>query len=232
VIPPKANAAFVCAMEQVLEVYKRPYDPRRPVVCMDETNKQLTKQTRVPIPARPGRPAGEDHEYERNGVANLFLFYEPMSKTRRGGRGRRRVSVTSRRTKVDWASQVRRLVDEDYPDADRITLVMDNLNTHRLSSLYEAFDPQEARRLCERLGVVYTPKHGSWLNPPRRTEIEFSALARQCLDRRIPDRVTLERETDAWQADRNAATVTVDWRFTTDDARIKLKHLYPKVHER
>ena len=217
-IPPEANAAFVCAMEQVPEVYQRPYDPRRPVVCMDETNKQLTKETRTPLPAGPGRPAREDHEYERHGVANLFLFCEPL-------RGWRRVSVTPRRTKIDWADQVRRLVDGDYADAQRITLVMANLNTHRLSSLYEAFEPQEARRLAEKLEVVYTPKHGSWLNI---AECEPSALGRQCLGRRIGDRTTLERETDAWQADRNAASVTVDWRFTTDDARIKLKRLYPK----
>ena len=222
VIPPKANAEFVCAMEQVLEVYKRPYDPKHPVVCMDETNKQLTKQTRVPIPAHPGQPAREDHEYERNGVANLFLFCEPLG-------GWRRVSVTHRRTRVDWAEQVRQLVDQDYPDADRVTLVMDNLNTHRLSSLYEAFEPQEARRLAERLEVVYTPKHGSWLNI---AEIELSALGRQCLDRRVPDRTTLERETDAWQTQRNAQTVNIDWRFTTANARIKLKHLYPKIHAR
>lgn len=156
-IPPEANAAFVCAIEEVLEVYKRPYDPRRPVVCMDETNKQLTKETRASIPAGPGQPAREDHEYERHGVANLFLFCEPL-------RGWRRVSVTPRRTKIDWADQVRRLVEEDYPHAERITLVMDNLNTHRLSSLYEAFEPQDTRRLAGKIEVMYTPKHGSWLN--------------------------------------------------------------------
>ena len=174
-IPPKHSAEFVCAMENVLKVYQRPFDPKRPVVCMDETSKQLVKETRVPIAAAPGRVQCFDYEYERNGVANLFMFCEPL-------RGWRRVDVTDRRTKVDWAQQIKTLVDVDYAEADRITLVMDNLNTHAMASLYEAFTPTEARRLIERLEPVYTPKHGSWLD---MAEIELGILGRQCLARRI-----------------------------------------------
>ena len=218
-IPPQQNAEFVCAMEQVLETYQKPYDARKPMVCMDETSKQLVKETRQPIAIEAGQPLRYDYEYERHGVANLFMFCEPL-------RGWRRVSVTERRTKVDWARQIKRLVDEDYPDAQRITLVMDNLNTHRLSSLYEAFPPAEARRLIDKLEVVHTPKHGSWLNI---AEIELNVLSRQCLDQRIADQRLLIKQTNAWETDRNAATVKVDWQFTTEGARIKLKRLYPKI---
>ncbi len=221
-IPPQQNAEFVCAMEQVLETYKKPYDARKPMVCMDETSKQLVKETRQPIAIEAGQPLRYDYEYERHGVANLFMFCEPL-------RGWRRVSVTERRTKVDWARQIKRLVDEDYPDAQRITLVMDNLNTHRLSSLYEAFPPAEARRLIDKLEVVHTPKHGSWLNI---AEIELNVLSRQCLDQRIADQRLLVKQTNAWETDRNAATVKVDWQFTTEDERIKLKRLYPKIQMR
>ena len=217
-IPPKYSAEFVCAMENVLEVYQRPYDPKRPVVCMDESSKQLVKETRVPIAAAPGRVRCFDHEYERNGVANVFMFCEPL-------RGWRRVEVTDRRTKVDWARQIQTLVDVEYPEADRITLVMDNLNTHAMASLYEAFTPTEARRLIGRLEPVYTPKHGSWLDI---AEIELNVLGRQCLDRRIPDKLALVREIGAWERARNTARKPVNWQFTTDDARIKLKRLYPQ----
>jgi hypothetical protein len=220
-IPPEQNAEFVCAMENVLEVYHRPYDPTRPVICMDETSKQLVKETRVPQPARPGQPERFDYEYERNGTANVFMFCEQMA-------GRRRVAVTDRRTKCDWAEQVRVLMDVQYPRAERVTLVMDNLNTHALASLYEAFDPAEARRLIERLEVVYTPKHGSWLN---MAEIELSVLSRQCMGDRVPDQATLAAAVDRWQKDRNNSRATIDWRFTTADARIKLRRLYPKINE-
>jgi DDE superfamily endonuclease len=219
VIPPQANAEFVCAMEDVLEVYTRPYDPQRPQVCVDETSKQLVADTRVPIPAAPGQPARVDYEYERKGTANLFMVFEPLA-------GQRRVKVTERRTAVDFAQLLRELVDEQYPQAEKIVLVMDNLNTHKLASLYEAFEPVEARRILERLELHYTPKHGSWLN---MAETELSVLATQCLDRRIPDPTTLAQEVAAWEHRRNAAVCRVDWRFTTQDARIKLKRLYPSI---
>ena len=194
------------------------------LVCLDETSKQQVKETRLPRPARPGLAVAYDYEYERNGVSNLFMLFAPLE-------GWRRAGVTDRRTKVDWAHQVKKLVDEDYPDKDypdkdRIVLVMDNLNTHHPASLYEAFEPMEARRIAERLEIHYTPKHGSWLN---MAEIEIGVLARQCLDRRIPDQEALRREVDAWQDQRNRDMVRVDWRFTTDDARIKLKSLYPAI---
>ena len=204
-------------MEDVLEVYHRPYDARRPVVCMDETNRQLVRQVRPPLPMRPGAAAKEDYEYERNGVAEIFLFVEPLA-------GRRRVTVTERRTQKDWAHRVREMLEQDYPDADKVVLVMDNLNTHGIGSLYEAFPAPEARKLAERLEIHYTPKHGSWLNI---AEIELAALSKQCLSRRIPDRETMEREVTAWASKRNAEQAKVDWQFTTDDARIKLKRLYP-----
>ncbi len=204
-------------MEDVLDLYHQPYDPGAPVVCMDEASKQLVGEVRKPIPTLPGRPARVDYEYERHGTANLFMFVEPLA-------GRRRVSVSDRRTAVDWAHQVQRLLDEDYPGARVIRLVMDNLNTRCLGSLYEAFDPAEARRLAERLEIHYTPKHGSWLNV---AEIELRVLSGQCLDRRIPERSELVREVEAWEQERNERTVGVDWQFTTPDARIKLKRLYP-----
>lgn len=206
-------------MEAVLEVYQRPYDPKTPVVCMDETSKQLIRETRTPITAGPGRVTCYDYEYDRHGVANVFMFCEPLG-------GWRHASVTDRRTKVDWAEEIKDLVDVHYPQADRITLVMDNLNTHAPASLYEAFEPPEARRLIERLEMVYTPKHGSWLNI---AEIELNVLGRQCLGRRIPDKPTLTREVAAWEAQRNTDQAKVNWRFTTADARIKLKRLYPNL---
>jgi DDE superfamily endonuclease len=206
-------------MEDILEVYCLPYAPQIPQVCMDEQSRQLIQETRTPLAAEPGKPAREDYEYERNGTANLFLFVEPLG-------GWRHVEVTERRTAVDWAHQVRALVDVHYPHAERIRLVMDNLNTHRLASLYEAFEPVEARRLAQRLEIHYTPKHGSWLNI---AEIELSALTQQCLDRRIPDIETLRQETQTWAAERNAQQKGVDWRFTTAEARIKLKRLYPQI---
>ncbi len=206
-------------MEEVLAVYKQPYDPKRPVVCMDETSKQHTREVRESIPVEPGKPVRYDTEYQRNGVSNLFLFFEPLA-------GWRQLSVTDTRTAVDWAQQIKHLLDVRYPDADRIQLVMDNLNTHTPASLYKAFDPAEARRLAERLEIHYTPKHGSWLN---MAEIEFSHLGRQCLDRRIPDQNTLKQEVAAWTDQRNDNKAQMSWRFTTDDARIKLKHLYPTI---
>lgn len=220
-IPPEQDAAFVCAMEDVLDLYCLAYDPLWPVVCMDETSKQLVAETRVPIPAVPGRPACYDFEYERCGTANVFLFTEPL-------RGWREVTVTARRTRLDWAYRVRELLDVQYPDAQRVRLVMDNLNTHDLASLYEAFEPEEARRLARRLDIHHTPKHGSWLNI---AEIELAVLSRQCLRQRLADPVTLQRQADAWQRPRNAATQIVDWQFTTADARIKLKRLYPQIKE-
>ena len=217
-IPPEHNAAVVCALEDVLEVYHRPYDPDRPVVCMDELSKQLVGQTRVPVPVAPGLPARFDYEYVRNGTANLFLFTEPLA-------GWRHVAVTDRRTAVDWAWQVRELLDVRYPEVECVTLVSDNLNTHTYASLYEAFEPAEARRLIKRLELIHTPKHGSWLNI---AELELNVLTRQCLGRRIEDKKTLIGETVAWEDDRNAEQTGVDWQFTTADARVKLKRLYPQ----
>lgn len=207
-------------MEDVLEVYRRPYDPRFPQVCLDEVSTQLLADTRPPQPPAPGRVAREDYEYRRQGVANLFLCCEPL-------RGWRRTTVTERRTRQDWARVIKGLVDEDYATAERIVLVLDNLNTHTLGSLYEAFPPAEARRLAEKLEIHHTPKHGSWLNI---AEIELSILRRQCLTRRIPNYQILSREAAAWDARQNARAGTVTWRFTTADARIRLKHLYP-IHE-
>ena len=207
-------------MEDVLEVYTRPYDPRRPQVCLDETSRQLLAEVTPPLPVAPGRSAREDYEYERRGVCNLFLVCEPL-------RGWRHVTCSARRTRIDWAYCIKDLVDICYPDAEVIVLVQDNLNTHTPASLYEAFPPAEAKRLAERLELHYTPKHGSWLN---MAEIELSVLSEQCLDRRLADRVSLEREVAAWVAARNATTTAIDWRFTTEDARIKLKRLYPVVH--
>ena len=221
VIPPQANADFVCAMEDVLEVYTRPHDPARPVVCLDELSKQLVAETRVPLPVEPGQPARVDYEYERCGTANLFLTGEPLA-------GRRHVTVTERRTAVDFAQEVRDLLEVRYPRAEQVVLVMDNLNTHKPAALYEAFEPAVARPLIERLEIHYTPKHGSWLN---MAEIELSVLSRQCLDRRIPDLETLTREVAAWEQARNADSRTVNWRFTTPDARIKLKRLYPSIQD-
>jgi len=206
-------------MEDVLEVYSRPYDEKRPQVCIDEKSKQLLGDVREPLACAPGRTAREDYHYERKGVANLFIASEPLA-------GWRCVRVTERRTKVDFARFVKEVVDIHYPRAEKIVMVMDNLNTHYPSSLYEAFEPEEARRLTKRLEIHHTPKRGSWLN---MAEIELSVLVRQCLDGRIPDRETLRRETAAWEEGRNAMESAIDWRFTTADARIKLKHLYPEI---
>jgi transposase len=208
-------------MEDVLDVYTRPYDPLRPQVCMDETSKQLLRDTREPLPMEPGRPERRDYEYERGGVANVFMFMEPLA-------GRRWIDITEHRTKGDWAHQIEELLDVRYPEAEKIVLVMDNLNTHTPASLYETFEPEEAKRLAEKLQIHYTPKHGSWLN---MAEIELSVLSRQCLERRVPDFEALEREANAWQDRRDGAGITVDWRFSTDDARIKLKRFYPSFQE-
>ena len=201
----------------MLEVYHRSHEDKEVLVCLDETSKQLVGETRQSRPPRPGSAMAYDYEYQRNGVSNLFMLFAPLERWRR-------VEVTDRRTKVDWAEVVRKLVDQDYPDRERIVLVMDNLNTHHPASLYEAFEPSEARRIAERLEIHYTPKHGSWLN---MAEIEIGVMVRQCLDRRIPSREILEQETGAWEHRRNRQGFRVDWRFTTADARIKLKSLYP-----
>ena len=206
-------------MEDVLDVYKRPYAPKRPNVCLDETSKQLIGETGTPVPTSPGQPARYDYEYKRNGVANLFMIFEPLA-------GKRHVKVTERRTKIDWAYCVREMVDQIYPDAEQIVLVMDNLNTHNKSSLYEAFEPAEAKRIADKLEIHYTPKHGSWLD---MAEIELGILARQCLSRRIDNMEKLKDEVAAWQVIRNTAEAKVNWRFTTKDARIKLKKLYPSI---
>jgi hypothetical protein len=219
VIPPDQNADFVYAMENTLEIYQRPLRPQRPMVCFDEATKQLIRDVRTPIAAARGRPEITDYEYERNGTGNLFMMSEPLA-------GRRIVLVTKRRTAIDYAEAIRHLVDIEYPHAEKIILVQDNLNTHKLASLYEAFPPEEARRLIEKLEVHYTPKHGSWLN---MAEIELGIMQRQCLDRRIADLSTLQTEVAAWQKDRNTLKVTVNWQFTTADARIKLKRLYPVI---
>jgi DDE superfamily endonuclease len=208
-------------MEDVLAVYTRPYDPHRPQVCLDETSRQLLGEVTPPVPVAPGRPARQDYEYERRGVCNVFLVAEPLA-------GWRDVMVSDRRTRIDWAHCIKELVDIHYPDAEQIVLVQDNLNTHTPASLYAAFEPVEAKRLADKLELHYTPKHGSWLN---MAEIELAVLAEQCLDRRLADRATLQREVAAWQATRNATGRGVDWRFTTEDARIKLKHLYPVIQD-
>ena len=200
-------------------MYKRPHDPLRPLICMDETTKQCVKETRVPRPTAPGHPARHDAEYERNGVAHLLLYHAPLENWRR-------VEVKPDHVAVTWAEGIRRLVEEDFPKAERITVVMDNLSTHAGASLYKAFPPARAHRLLEKLEFVYTPKHGSWLN---MAEIEFSALTRQCLNRRLPDTDTVHRETTAWVKRRNGCGAPTQWRFTTEDARIKLHSLYPKV---
>ncbi len=204
-------------MEDVLEIYHRPYDPKRPVVCMDEQPVQLIKETRQPLPVKPGQPECFDYEYERNGTVSLFMFSEPLS-------GWRKVVARERRTARDWALEVRRLLEEDYPNDEIVTLVCDQLNTHKVASLYQAFEPSVARSLAERLEIHHTPKHGSWLNI---AENELSVLTRQCLDRRIGEREVLQREITAWYSQRNREQKSVDWQFTTTDARIRLKRLYP-----
>jgi len=218
-IPEEANADFVCAMEDVLEVYHRPADPRRPLVCFDEGTKQQVKETRLPLPTEPGSVAKYDFEYERNGTSNLFLFFAPLTSWRH-------IEVTERRTMVDFAHCMRNLVDVHFAHAEKIVVVMDNLNTHKVASLYAAFEPAEARRILEKLEIHHTPKHGSWLN---MAEIELSVLQRQCLSGRIPDRDTLKTTVAAWQIRRNRQRSTVRWQFTTADARIKLERLYPAI---
>jgi hypothetical protein len=218
-LPPGNSSEFVSRMEDVLEVYTRPYDPHRPQVCLDEASKQLLGDVRDPVPMQPGQLARYDSEYERHGTANLFMCFEPLQ-------ARREVMVTTQRRKLDLAQVLKWLVDEGYPDAEVVVLVADNLNTHSDAALYEAFEPAEARRIAAKLEWHYTPKHGSWLN---MAEIELSVLARQCLADRLPDQQTLRTHVTAWAAQRNLANRTVDWRFTTHDARIKLKRLYPSI---
>jgi len=206
-------------MEDVLDLYAQPHDPSRPVVCVDEGGKQLIGDVREPLPVRAGSPAKQDCNYQRGGMANLFMAFEPLA-------GRRQVVVTERKRSVDFAGFLRQIADEWYAEVSRVVLVCDNLNTHTPAALYEAFEPAEARRLAERFEWHYTPKHGSWLN---MAEMELSVVARQCLDRRIPDLTTLRREVQVWEETRNAAVVKVDWQFTTADARVKLKKLYPTI---
>ena len=206
-------------MEDVLEVYHLPYDPKYPVVCMDESNKQLIGEVRTPIPCKPGQPVRIDDEYVRNGVVQIFMEVEPLA-------GKRHVAVTERRTMKDWAQQIKQMLDDRYPEAIKVRLVMDNLNTHKVASLYETFEACEARRLAERLDIHYTPKHGSWLN---MAEIELSALKGHGLDRRIADMATMQTEVATWENDRNNSLRTIDWQFTTPDAQIKLKRLYPNI---
>ena len=219
-IPPKANAAFVAQMEDVLDVYARPFDPKRPQVCFDESNKQQIKEVSDPLPLQAGQPLRYESEYERNGVSNLFMFFAPLLNWRH-------VKVTDQRTALDWAQCMKDLVDVHFPDAEQIVVVMDNLNTHTPAALYAAFAPEEAKRIWDRLEFHYTPKHGSWLN---MAEIELSVLSRQCLNRRIADQDALRREVTAWAERRNRSGATVEWRFTTADARIKLKKLYPVLN--
>jgi len=213
------SSEFVACREDVLDLYAESYDPKRPVVCFDETSKQLVAEKRPPIPAKSGRRERFDYEYQRNGTRNLFLFCQPLA-------GWRHLAVTERRTMKDFAHQMRWLVDEAYPEAEKIRVVLDNLNTHRPASLYETFLPKEARRIRKRLEFHHTPKHGSWLN---MAEIEFSVFSKQCLARRIGDEETLKREIAALEAERNQAEATINWRFTTVGARVKLQHLYPSV---
>lgn len=208
-------------MEDVLELYAEEYDHKRPVVCFDETSKQLITETRQPLPACAGEVERFDYEYARNGVCNLFMFCEPQ-------RGWRHVAVTEQRTMRDFAEQLKWLVDEGFPEAERVRVVMDNLNTHKAASLYERFAPEEARRIVRKLEFHYTPKHGSWLN---MAEIELSVLSRQCLDRRIGEEETLKHETRKWEEARNAASAKIEWRFTTEDARRKLQRLYPSTSD-
>ena len=216
-LPGKPSAEFVCAMEDVLDVYQRPYDPARPQVCVDETSKQLIGEVRTPLPVRPGQPQIYDHEYKRNGTANLFMIVEPLT-------GSCEVKITKQRTRIDWAHVMRELVDVHYPGAEAIVLVTDNLNTHDKASLYEAFAPEEAKRIADKLEIHHTPKHGSWLD---MAELQLSVLSRQCLDRRIANRAMLESEVAAWLRDHQSKPI--QWRLTTKDARIKLKKLYPSI---
>jgi hypothetical protein len=220
VIPPKASSEFVAHMEQVLDVYKRPYDPDYPVICMDESPKQLIKQTRHVIPMKPGHPAKQDYEYEREGVVNIFIANEPLA-------GKRLVDVTDRKKKKEWASFVKQIAD-NHPTAQKITLVLDNYGTHSPTAFYETFPPEQAKKLWDRFEFVYTPKHGSWLN---MAEIELHVLNGQCLNRRIPTKQEVTAEVKAWHEARNNKNSKINWRFTTKDARIKLKRLYPSIYD-
>ncbi len=219
IIPPLESSDFVAHMEMVLDVYKMPYQTEFPVVCMDESPKQLIKETRIPIPAKPGSERKEDYEYERCGVANIFMANEPLS-------GKRYVKVTERKTKTDWAYFIKEIADIHYPEAKTIRLVMDNYGTHKPTALYETFAPEEAKRIWDRFEFIYTPKHGSWLN---MAEIELHILMSQCLNRRIDTIEEMKIETAAWQSDRNNKEAAINWQFTADKARIKLKKLYPTI---
>lgn len=214
-----ANSDFVAHMESVLDVYKTPYDRRYPVVCMDESPKQLIKQTRIPIARKPGQDAKEDYEYSRQGVANIFMANEPL-------KGKRYIRIKKSKTKKDWAYFVRYITDRLYPNVEKILLIMDNLNTHKPSALYETFPPEEAKRIWDRFEFIYTPKHGSWLN---MAEIELNVLMCQCLNRRIDNMSTIRKEVRAWEKDRNNKKAKINWQFKTNDARIKLKRLYPTI---
>lgn len=218
-IPPGEDGEFVARMEDVLDIYRRSYDPKRPQVCMDEQPVQLLKETRVPIPAAPGRPERYDFEYERAATAAVFLFTEALA-------GWRKVNVRDHRTGHDWAEEIRELLETDYPEAEKVILVCDNLNTHTIGHLYERFDAPQARRLAQRLEIHYTPKHGSWLNI---AECELSALTRQALSERVPDVERLRRCAQKWASERNERQIGVKWRFTTDNARIRLHRLYPQI---
>jgi transposase len=220
VIPPQENSHFVAAMEQVLDVYKRPFNKAKPVVCMDETPKQLIKEVRNSLPMRPGFEKKVDYEYSRSGVCNVFMVNEPLA-------GKRFTKVTNQRTKKDWALLVRYICDKLYPSAEIITLVMDNLASHSAAALYETFEPVEAKRIWDRLEFIYTPKHGSWLN---MAEIELNVLTRQCLSRRIDNIKMVKAEVKAWQNHRNNRDAKIKWQFTTNDARVKLHRLYPSIH--
>jgi hypothetical protein len=218
-IPPKAHAAFVCNMEDVLDVYKRPYDARRPLICMDEMPKQLLSDTRDPLPVGSGKPVREDYEYRREGTADEFMLFEPLV-------GKRQIEITDQRRRIEWAEVTRNVSDELYPDSEMIMVVLDSLNTHTLAAFYLVFEPGKAIRLTQRFELRYTPKHGRWL---KMAEIELSALVRQCLDRRIPDKEKMIEEVKASQDQRNSEVVKVQWQFTTADARVKLKSLYPNI---
>lgn len=218
-MPGEPNGAFVCAMEDIIDVYHRPYDPRRPQVCMDESSKQLVGEEVPPLPPKPGQPERFDTHYVRNGVSNIFMLFEPLT-------GWRHVEVTDRHTRTDWAQMMKYLVDVRYPEAEQIVLICDNLNTHEKGSLYEAFPPDEARRIANKLEIHYTPKHGSWLDV---AECELSILSRQCLDRRIPDVPSLKREVAAWEGKRDNEGAPLNWRFTIESARHKMRRLYPSI---
>ncbi len=220
IIPPKQNGQFVADMENVLDVYKRPYDPKNPVICMDESPKQLIGQTKIPIEMKPGMERKEDYEYNRNGVCNIFMANEPLA-------GKRYTKVTTTKKKQDWAIYIKELLETEYSDAKKITLVMDNYGTHTSGAFYETFDPKEAKHLMDKIEFVFTPKHGSWLN---MAEIELNVLMGQCLNRRIGDIETIEKEVYAWNKYRNQIPSKIDWQFTEKDTRIKLKRLYPSFN--